>query len=288
MAGKPAACLTDMHTCPAATGPVPHVGGPIIGPGAPTVLIGGLPAARVGDLVTCVGPPDAIVMGAFNVLIAGQPAARMGDQTAHGGVIVLGNPTVLIGTDGASGGAPNAKPDIILAEAPRPPGPPATALTKDQVTWRLQHDTTAAARKVDAMGDDAFTGPQQDAIKEQPWLRPMYRGSAIDAEVRNMVDNDPMLNTRITGQPNKGVDFTDSITGQDYDMTTPGQVAPHLNQYGSNTIILNTNGDKPIMPEGEAVPPDILPATPGEPTFPMSEPPSIIPGEDPMLPDILL
>lgn len=93
----PAARLTDMHTCPMATGPVPHVGGPITGPGCPTVLISKLPAARVGDLLTCVGPPDTIAKGSATVLIGGVPAARMGDLTAHGGTIVLGCPTVLIG-----------------------------------------------------------------------------------------------------------------------------------------------------------------------------------------------
>jgi uncharacterized Zn-binding protein involved in type VI secretion len=94
---KPAARLTDMHTCPMFDGPKPHVGGPITAPGAPTVLIGSLPAARVGDVVTCVGPPDTIAQGSVTVLIGGQPAARMGDMTAHGGVIVVGQPTVLIG-----------------------------------------------------------------------------------------------------------------------------------------------------------------------------------------------
>lgn len=95
--GQPAARLTDMHVCPMVTVLVPHVGGPIAGPGCPTVLIGGLPAARVGDMAVCVGPPDVIAMGAFTVLIGGQPAARMGDLTAHGGTIVLGLPTVLVG-----------------------------------------------------------------------------------------------------------------------------------------------------------------------------------------------
>jgi uncharacterized Zn-binding protein involved in type VI secretion len=92
----PAARISDMHTCPMFTGPVPHVGGPILPPGAITVLIGGLPAARVGDMAVCSGPPDTIALGSFKVLIKGQPAARMGDMTAHGGVIVLGCPTVLI------------------------------------------------------------------------------------------------------------------------------------------------------------------------------------------------
>jgi uncharacterized Zn-binding protein involved in type VI secretion len=95
--GQPAARLTDMHVCPMVTGIVPHVGGPIAAPGCPTCLIQGLPAARVGDMAVCVGPPDVIALGAFTVLIGGQPAARMGDMTGHGGVIVLGCPTVLIG-----------------------------------------------------------------------------------------------------------------------------------------------------------------------------------------------
>jgi len=93
----PAARVGDMHTCPMFNGPVPHVGGPITGPGAPTVLIGGMPAARVTDLAVCAGPPDVTIVGSTTVLIHGQPAARMGDSTAHGGVVVGGCPTVLIG-----------------------------------------------------------------------------------------------------------------------------------------------------------------------------------------------
>lgn len=95
--GQPAARVGDMHTCPMVTGVVPHVGGPIMPPGAPTVMIGGMPAATVSHMVTCTGPPDTILMGSATVMIGGMPAARMGDQTAHGGVIVAGCPTVLIG-----------------------------------------------------------------------------------------------------------------------------------------------------------------------------------------------
>lgn len=86
-----------MHVCPMVTGTVPHVGGPILPPGAPTVLIGGMPAALVGDMCVCTGPPDTIAMGSTTVLIGGKPAARMGDSTAHGGTIVAGLATVLIG-----------------------------------------------------------------------------------------------------------------------------------------------------------------------------------------------
>jgi uncharacterized Zn-binding protein involved in type VI secretion len=92
----PAARVSDMHVCPLVTGVVPHVGGPILPPGAPTVLIGGLPAARVGDMCTCVGPPDSIILGSTKVMIGGMPAARLGDTTAHGGSIVLGCFTVMI------------------------------------------------------------------------------------------------------------------------------------------------------------------------------------------------
>lgn len=97
---QPAARLGDMHVCPMVTPgtpPVPHVGGPILPPCCPMVLIGGMPAARVGDMCVCVGPPDVIAKGSMTVLIGGQPAARMGDLTAHGGTITVGFPQVLIG-----------------------------------------------------------------------------------------------------------------------------------------------------------------------------------------------
>lgn len=96
----PAARITDMHACPMVTPglpPIPHVGGPIIGPGIPTVLIGSLPASVLGDMVTCVGPPDTVAKGSATVMIGGKPAARMGDTCAHGGSIVMGLPTVMIG-----------------------------------------------------------------------------------------------------------------------------------------------------------------------------------------------
>ena len=86
-----------MHVCPMVTGLVPHVGGPILPPGVPTVLIGGMPAATVGSMCVCAGPPDVIVLGSSTVMIGGMPAARMGDLTGHGGSILLGCPTVNIG-----------------------------------------------------------------------------------------------------------------------------------------------------------------------------------------------
>jgi len=99
--GQPAARIGDMHTCPMQTpavpSPIPHVGGPITGPGVPNVLIAGIPASVMGDVATCTGPPDSIMKGSATVLIGGRPAVRMGDTSAHGGVVTVGCPTVLIG-----------------------------------------------------------------------------------------------------------------------------------------------------------------------------------------------
>lgn len=98
--GQPAARLTDMHVCPMQTPgvpPIPHVGGPVVGPGCPTVLMAGMPASVLGDSLVCVGPPDTVAAGSSTVMVGGVPAARMGDSTAHGGSIVAGAPTVLLG-----------------------------------------------------------------------------------------------------------------------------------------------------------------------------------------------
>jgi uncharacterized Zn-binding protein involved in type VI secretion len=120
--GKPAARLGDMHTCPMlnpGTPPPPHVGGPIVG-GLPTVLIGGQPAARVGDMASCAGPPDAIAAGSSVVLIGGSPAARIGDQTAHGGAIVVGFATVLIGEGAGRPGGKQAQGLVRAAKQGKP------------------------------------------------------------------------------------------------------------------------------------------------------------------------
>jgi uncharacterized Zn-binding protein involved in type VI secretion len=96
----PGARITDLHVCPMVTPalpPIPHVGGPVIGPGVPTVMVGKMVAAVVGDACTCVGPPDTIVKGSATVMIGGKPAARVGDTCAHGGTVTLGCPTVMIG-----------------------------------------------------------------------------------------------------------------------------------------------------------------------------------------------
>lgn len=98
MPGKPIATVTSMHTCPMVNGTVPHVGGPVVGPGAPNVLVNGKPAALMGDTCTCTGPPDTIIQGNPSVMINGTPVATLGSMTAHGGSIVMGEPTVMIST----------------------------------------------------------------------------------------------------------------------------------------------------------------------------------------------
>ncbi len=104
--GKPAARQLDPHVCPMFDGPKPHVGGPLLPPFQTTVITGKMLQSRIGDLATCAGPPDSIAMGSAGVIVVGSPAARMGDMTVHGGNIVVGCPTVLIGEIGsASGGA---------------------------------------------------------------------------------------------------------------------------------------------------------------------------------------
>lgn len=123
--GKPAARITDFHACPMVTPglpPIPHVGGPVI-VGSPNVLTGKIPQARLGDNCVCVGPPDVIVMGSTGVFVNSRPAARIGDPCAHGGMIAVGLPTVLIGETaagtggGGGGGAGGSAGRVQLAAA---------------------------------------------------------------------------------------------------------------------------------------------------------------------------
>lgn len=142
--GKPAARITDMHTCPMVTPglpPIPHVGGPVTGPGVPTVLIGGMPAAVMGDMCVCVGPPDTIIMGSTGVFIGGKPAARMGDPTVHGGVITVGCPTVLIGE-----------------VSPGSPVPPVTPLPVKAAISQMGSSASAKAGQVITLKSAAKSG----------------------------------------------------------------------------------------------------------------------------------
>lgn len=145
----PAARITDMHTCPMVTPgvpPIPHVGGPILPAGCPTVLIGFLPAARVSDMAVCVGPPDVIVKGSMTVVIGSMPAARIGDQTAHGGVIIMGEPTVIIGDTGhGSAGGGGAGASGPSSATTRPAGGPGPGMAADFATAFTLAGPVAAA-----------------------------------------------------------------------------------------------------------------------------------------------
>jgi uncharacterized Zn-binding protein involved in type VI secretion len=124
MSGMPAARVGDFHLCPMIDGLKPHLGGPVLPPGSPTVLIGGCPGARQGDQCACASPaPDVIARGAMPVPVNNQPAARMTDQTAHGGMIMLGCPTVLIGLAGTSGDPWAGNAACLAARTGRNPPP---------------------------------------------------------------------------------------------------------------------------------------------------------------------
>src|SRR5690348_14194768 len=175
--GMPAARVTDMHVCPMVTGVVPHVGGPILPPCEPTVLIGYLPAARVTDMLTCVGPPDTIIMGSPTVLIGNLMAARIGDPTVHGGVIVLGCFTVMIGEAGTP--APSAPPTPSVPSAPLLPSAlatpggtvPATPAagsdvpSKDDVKKEIESDLRELRQKQESSGRPDEVGRQ--ALKQK-------------------------------------------------------------------------------------------------------------------------
>ncbi len=171
--GQPAARVGDMHVCPMVTVLVPHVGGPILPPGTVTVLIGSMPAATATNMCVCVGPPDVIALGSTGVLIGGLPAARMGDLTAHGGTIVLGLPTVLIGEVSPSGGG--AAPSAGSGGSGGAIGAAIQAVEEAIATYTkpLGADALAMKKNMDALakaainGDDLAENTSKDDITAQ-------------------------------------------------------------------------------------------------------------------------
>jgi uncharacterized Zn-binding protein involved in type VI secretion len=174
----PAARVTDMHVCPMVTPgvpPIPHVGGPILPPGVPTVLIDFLPASTVTDMAMCVGPPDTIVMGSAGVFINNLPAARLGDPTAHGGVITLGSPTCIIGEIGSpSPGAAGAA--AVLA------GTAASSKDLQSFVASLLSSAVAAVKSL---------FPGQKSVDLAAW-----RADHEDAITQALVDQKTMLESR--------------------------------------------------------------------------------------------
>lgn len=162
--------MGDFHMCPMVTPgvpPIPHVGGPIM-VGMPTVLIGNMPAATLGSMCTCVGPPDTIILGSMGVLIGNKPAARMGDMCAHGGMITMGFPTVIIGE--ISPGGPGGP--VVAA-----PLGPVAAVVKNAWEEAIEGAVDAARPMVAltvALTKAAMTGA---AVVHQPATCPVCSGS---------------------------------------------------------------------------------------------------------------
>lgn len=213
----PAARVSDMHTCPMVTGVVPHVGGPILPPGEPTVLISALPAARMTDMLTCVGPPDMIAMGSPTVLIGGLMAARLGDPTMHGGVIILGCPTVEIGE------APTPAP----VSAPSPPAVPSAAGAPPAPT-----DSEAA------LAASPGASPQQVAAREKV-VRDFYHGKEGLGDDRV----DDALNGINLNEPVQVVPFPPPPTMQQYVRKGkgPGNWFDPVGGQSGDALGLNTN-----------------------------------------------
>ena len=115
MAGKPIATVGSMHMCPMCSGYIPHIGGPVTGPGMPGVTINGQAVAVMGDMCTCIGPPDVIVQGCPGITINGVPVASVGCMTAHGGQITSGIPGVTIGSK-----VPTPAATMPIAQIPFP------------------------------------------------------------------------------------------------------------------------------------------------------------------------
>jgi uncharacterized Zn-binding protein involved in type VI secretion len=193
----PAARVSDMHTCPLVDALVPHVGGPILPPCEPTVLIGMLPAARMTDLLTCVGPPDMIAMGSPTVLIGGLMAARLGDPTDHGGVIILGCFNVIIGEA--------ATPGPISAPSAPALGTPAAAAAAPAATPAV----TDAERSLAASPGNS---PEQIAAREKV-LRDFYKGK-------------PGLGDDRASQDLKGVDLSKPV--EVVDIPPPAQMSQYV------------------------------------------------------------
>ncbi len=240
----PAARITDMHVCPMVTGVVPHVGGPILPPCAPTVLIGYLPAARVTDMATCVGPPDIILMGSPTVLINNLMAARIGDPTAHGGVIVLGCFTVIIGEAGVPAPAAPVAPSMPtvpgapgIAPAPIAPGapgggaspPPSSGAPKPLTLEEYKANLAAAAAKE---GDGPFQQAARRTVAEDFYkencpdmspaqIRDHLRGIDVAKPVK-VVEVPPPDQFYRWGTPgSKGQYFTDDKSAKPTDLGVP-------------------------------------------------------------------
>lgn len=216
----PAARITDMHVCPMVTPgvpPIPHVGGPII-MGYPTVMIGFMPAARVTDTAVCVGPPDVIVKGSPTVLIGGLLAARIGDTTAHGGSIVMGCPTVMIGDTGM--GCPSSPVVSVAAPPASTLGPlqPAPESAPPGQSGGAGSSSTGGSQSGSAAGGGQGAGQGQQAPPEKTWISILlkdFEGTPLpDQNFRIALEGGQVLSGRTDSQGRARFDGVDPDSGQ--------------------------------------------------------------------------
>jgi uncharacterized Zn-binding protein involved in type VI secretion len=217
---SPIVRLTDMHVCPMQTPavvPIPHVGGPVSGPGAMTVLAGGLPVCVVGDFLDCVGPPDVAAMGSTTVLAMGRPVVRVLDPTAHGGVYLVGLPTVLVG-DASSPGQQSSTP-----------GAGASSMSTSEGPSSAPEPTSSTTASTSSSADSAPQSSATATAVSAPW--PITGKAWIEVEVidlngaplpyRHVTVTDAGGTERTTFSDAKGMIRIDGITPGDCKITLP-------------------------------------------------------------------
>lgn len=224
----PAARLADQHVCPMFDGPKPHVGGPITGPGCATVLIGGMPAARVTDMATCVGPPDLIVKGSPTVMIGFMMAARMGDNTAHGGVIVTGFPTVMIGEAGSAGGGGGGAGAAAAAFADAAEsGTPLIGKGGCEACGGACHQPRPTPAEVQ-MAKEPGTSPEKRAAREKV--------------ARDFYSDHPSLGEDRFEQDVKGIDLDEPVEVVSF--PPPPTMKQHVREGGKPGVFFDPVGDQ--------------------------------------------
>jgi uncharacterized Zn-binding protein involved in type VI secretion len=242
----PAARVTDMHVCPMVTGIVPHVGGPILPPGAPTVLIDFLPAANVTTMATCVGPPDVIVRGSSGVFVNFLPAARMGDQTAHGGVIVMGAPNVIIGEVGG-GSAGAGGPGAMVA------GLAASPFSSSMVAGAVASTAAGAPKSKLEQWRDARQEAIEKALADQKDLLEKRKASlekwddAAKADAKKWFGSDDEATRKtLLDRTNKELELNKSVTIKNFypaDPPDPGTYAYVYPNDADHKIYLDSGFD---------------------------------------------
>jgi len=257
---KPAARIGDMHVCPMVTPgtpPVPHVGGPITGPGVATVLIGGMPAAVMGDMCVCTGPPDTIILGSTGVLVGNKPVARMGDMCSHGGSIVVGCPTVLIGEVSPSGSpAVNTVVNSVMTDISGFEGGGAAGIAARQTMALTEAANEGAAfcelceaARAEANASDASRGDTVDAPEEEdenvpiPLIKELYF-TDTNGEIIAEVEEEETVHLVIESENASGEEVTVNL------FDNPGDFSYNGGTIENNQLTLTLDGDEHVIELG--------------------------------------